>query len=63
MDWIDYVLIGAIAALVVGICAYLIKQKKKGKGGCGCGCSGCPHAGACSSSSCSTKPKDNEKTA
>lgn len=55
MEWIDYLIIGIVAALVVGVSVYLVKQKKKGKGGCGCGCSGCPNAGACSS--CSTEPK------
>ena len=33
MEWIDWVILGAVGALVVGIVAYLIKQKKKGKGG------------------------------
>lgn len=49
MEWIDWVIIGALGAAVVGIVAYLIKQKKAGKGGCGCGCNGCPRAEACSS--------------
>lgn len=47
MTWIDWTIIGIVAAAVVGIIGYLIHKKKTGKGGCGCGCDGCPHAGAC----------------
>lgn len=57
MEWIDWVILGVVGALVIGIVAYLIKQKKKGKGGCGCGCSGCPHAGACSSAQSKAEQK------
>ena len=60
MDWIDWVILGAVGALVAGIVVYLIKQKKKGKGGCGCGCSGCPHAGACSSVPAKHEPSENK---
>lgn len=47
MSWVDYVIIAALAVGVLGIIAYLIKEKRQGKSGCGCGCSGCPHANAC----------------
>ena len=57
MEWIDWVIIGALGAAIVWIVAYLIKQKKAGKGGCGCGCSGCPHAGACATKQ---TPSDNK---
>ena len=47
MPWVDYVIIAVLAVLVLGIIAYLVKEKRKGKSGCGCGCGGCPHANAC----------------
>ena len=48
MKPIDYVIIAAVAAIVVGVVAYLIYSKKKGKNvGCGCGCNGCSNASAC----------------
>lgn len=49
MTWIDYVIIAVLAVAVLGIIAYLVKEKRKGKSGCGCGCGGCPHANACAS--------------
>lgn len=36
-----------LAAIVVLIIAYLVKNKKEGKGGCGCGCSGCAMRDKC----------------
>lgn len=59
MDWIDWVIIGALGAAVVGIVAYLIKKKKKGQGGCGCGCSSCPNADACATQRESSENKAN----
>ena len=47
MTFIDYMIIAVLAVAVLGIIAYLVKQKRQGKTGCGCGCGGCPHAGAC----------------
>ncbi len=47
MSPVDYILLGGLALIVVGVSVYLIKRKKAGKGGCGCGCQGCPSAGAC----------------
>ena len=48
---IDWVIVGGIVAIVVGVIISLILAKKKGKNvGCGCGCSGCsscPSAGKC----------------
>ena len=41
MTWIDYVIIAVLAVAVLGIIAYLVKEKRKGKSGCGCGCGGC----------------------
>ena len=49
MTFIDYMIIAVLAVAVLGIIAYLIKQKRQGKTGCGCGCGGCPHANACAS--------------
>ena len=57
MTWIDYVIIAVLALAVLGIIAYLIKQKRQGKSGCGCGCGGCPHASACASRR-AEKPSD-----
>ena len=48
MTWIDYVILGVVAAVCGGIIAYLVSAKRKGKGGCGCGCNGCLHAERCS---------------
>ena len=57
MTWIDYVIIAVLAVAVLGIIAYLIKEKRRGKSGCGCGCGGCPHANACASAR-AEKPVD-----
>lgn len=37
------VLIGIVAAIIVG----MVRDKKKGKSSCGCGCSGCSMSGSC----------------
>ncbi len=42
MQWIDYVLLGVIAALVVLAVMYIRRQGK----GCS-GCASCPYAGSC----------------
>ena len=50
MDNLATIVIGAaLLALLVGVIAYMRKQKKKnpGAGSCGCGCSACPMAGNC----------------
>ncbi len=47
MKPIDWIILGALALVIVGVTAYLIKRKKEGKGGCGCGCQNCPSAGKC----------------
>lgn len=50
MDNLATIVIGAaLLALVIGVIAYMRKQKKKnpGAGSCGCGCSACPMAGNC----------------
>lgn len=47
MEPIDYILLGGIALIALGVVVWLIKKKKKGETGCGCGCSGCPSASAC----------------
>ena len=57
MTWIDYVIIAVLAVAVLGIIAYLVKEKRRGKSGCGCGCGGCPHANACASAR-AEKPVD-----
>ena len=49
MTFIDYMIIAVLAVAVLGIIAYLVKEKRQGKSGCGCGCGGCPHANACAS--------------
>ena len=47
MTFVYYMIIAVLAVAVLGIIAYLVKQKRQGKTGCGCGCSGCPHANVC----------------
>lgn len=60
MELIDYILLGGIALIALGIVVWLIKKKKKGQTGCGCGCSGCPSASACAARRMETKNTDNE---
>lgn len=42
MQWIDWILIGAIALIVGAAVAYIVKAKKSGKK-----CIGCPDSGSC----------------
>ncbi len=42
MNWIDYLLIGAVALLIVLDIWYLRRRKKR----CG-GCASCPYAASC----------------
>ena len=37
----------ALIAVVAGIIARMIKNKKAGKSSCGCGCGSCPMNGGC----------------
>lgn len=43
MTLIDYIILAALALIVVGILLYIRKEKKKGTK-----CIGCPHGGKCS---------------
>lgn len=36
-----------VIAIVAGIVAKMIKNKKQGKSGCGCGCDGCANSEFC----------------
>lgn len=54
LDWLianlGTILISAVlAALVVCVSVYLIRQKKKGKSSCGAGCAHCAMHGQCHS--------------
>ncbi len=60
MNAIDYILIGALALVVGGVIAYLIKRKKSGKGGCGCGCANCPSAGVCHGKATKVEKEDDQ---
>ena len=60
MTFVDYMIIAVLAVAVLGIIAYLVKEKRKGKTGCGCGCGGCPHANACASAR-AEKPLDTHE--
>ncbi len=60
MTFIDYMIIAVLAVAVLGIIAYLVKEKRQGKTGCGCGCGGCPHANACASAK-AEKPAHEEQ--
>lgn len=42
MQWIDWILIGAIALIVGAAVAYIVKAKRSGKK-----CIGCPDSGSC----------------
>ncbi len=37
----------ALLAIVAGIIAKMVKDKKAGKSSCGCGCSSCPMSSEC----------------
>lgn len=60
MTFVDYMIIAVLAVAVLGIIAYLVKEKRQGKTGCGCGCGGCPHANACASAK-AEKPAPEEQ--
>ena len=47
MNFVDYVLIAVLAAIIVAVVAYIIKSKKQGKK-----CIGCPSGGSCSACGC-----------
>ncbi len=50
MKPIDYIIIVAAVAVVIGVIIKSIRDKKNGKTGCGCGCDSCPSRGACGGS-------------
>ena len=60
MKPIDYIIIVALAVVVVAIVAYIVRKKMKGETiGCDCNaCRACPHAGACGGKA---EPKEQEK--
>ena len=59
MKPIDYIIIAAIALIVIAVVVYIVRKKLKGeKVGCGCGCQSCPHAGACGGQSAEEKQTD-----
>ena len=65
MQWIDWILIGAIALIVGAAVAYIVKAKRSGKkcigcpesGSCQGGCAGC--AGACGKGPSEQNGEDN----
>ena len=60
MKPIDYIIITAAVAAVVGVIIKSIRDKKNGKTGCGCGCESCPSRGACAGSSARRETLDKE---
>lgn len=60
MKPIDYIIITAAVAAVVGVIIKSIRDKKNGKTGCGCGCESCPSRGACAGSSARKETLDKE---
>lgn len=60
MKPIDYIIIAAAVAAVVGVIIKSIRDKKNGKMGCGCGCESCPSRGACAGSSARKETLDKE---
>lgn len=60
MKPIDYIIIAAAVAVVVGVIIKSIRDKKNGKTGCGCGCESCPSRGACAGSSARRETLDKE---
>lgn len=60
MKPIDYVILGVLTLIMVGIAVHLIKRKKSGKGGCGCGCANCPSAGRCHGAKEKSEDTDDE---
>lgn len=47
MKPIDYILLGAVAAVLAAIVIRLIQKKKNGESDCGCNCKNCPNASGC----------------
>lgn len=37
----------ALIAMVAGVIAVMVKDRKKGKSSCGCNCAHCPMSGSC----------------
>lgn len=40
-------ILAALIAVVAGIVAGMLRDRKKGKSSCGCGCAGCPMSSSC----------------
>ena len=57
MKPIDYIIIAAIALIVIAVVVYIVRKKLKGEK-IGCGCQSCPHAGACGGQSAEEKQTD-----
>lgn len=47
MKPIDYILLGAVAAVLTAIVIRLTQKKKNGESDCGCNCKNCPNASGC----------------
>lgn len=63
MELIDWIIVIAAVAVVVGYIGLAIYKKMTGKSsGCGCGCSGCPSASSCGGA-CSTAEKEPKENA
>lgn len=46
-NWANILLVAILAALVVLVCAKLVRDKRKGVCACGTSCAGCPKSGSC----------------
>lgn len=49
VNWINVVLIAAVAAVVALVVRGMVRDRKAGKYSCGCNCAECAHHGACCS--------------
>lgn len=46
-NWGNILIVGLVAAFLVGVVVAHIRAKKQGKSSCSCGCSACAMQGAC----------------
>ncbi len=62
MEWLDYMILAAVAAGIVWAVVASLRAKKKGRGCCG-SCSGCSSCSACTTCSSGSQNKSTGKPA
>ena len=59
MKPIDYILLGAVAAVLAVVIVRLIQKKKNGESDCGCNCKNCPNVSGCGRKKTDEKEQKN----